>query len=206
MSITIIIIAITVVVSISAFNNAEIFQKCLMNPFMVSKKGQYWRLITSGFVHGSFIHLGFNMFTFYFFGRVVEQVFGQILGASGSIVFILFYLSALIVSDLPTVLKNRNNVNYNTLGASGAVSAVVFASILYFPLEKIYLFGIIGFPGFILGIFYILYSYFQGKNMSDNINHDAHLYGAVYGAVFGIIVYPASASGFVEQISSYSFF
>ncbi|MEQ9305132.1 MAG: rhomboid family intramembrane serine protease [Marinoscillum sp.] len=206
MSITIIIIAITVVVSIAAFNNAQVFQKSLMNPFMVFNKGQYWRFITSGFIHGSFIHLGFNMFTFFFFGRVVEQTFGHVLGANGGVIYIIFYLSALVVSDLPVALKNRNQINYNSLGASGAVSAVVFASILYYPLEKIYLFGIIGFPGFILGIFYVLYSYFQGRNMSDNINHDAHLYGAIYGAVFAIIVNPPSVADFIQQVSSYSFF
>lgn len=205
-SITVLIIIVTVGISLAAFNRAEVFQKSLMNPFMVFHKKQYWRLITSGFIHGSYIHLGFNMFTFYFFGSLVEQVFGQILGGWGIVVFILFYLSAIVISDLPVAWKKKDQINYNSLGASGAVSAMVFASIIYFPLNKIYLFAIIGIPGFILGILYILYSYFQGKNMSDNINHEAHLYGAVYGAIFSILVYPPAAPGFVEQILNFRIF
>ena len=202
-SITIIIIIITVLISLSAFNNAEVYQKTLMNPFMIVRRKQYWRLITSGFIHGSYVHLGFNMFTFYFFGRLVEQVFIQLHGPAGGLVFVLFYLTALVISDLPTVWKHKDHVGYNSLGASGAVSAMVFASILYFPVEKIYLFAVIGIPGFILGAFYILYSYYQGKNMSDNINHDAHLYGAIYGLAFGILVYPPSVPSFFEQITNY---
>ncbi|MFT6133685.1 MAG: membrane associated rhomboid family serine protease [Cyclobacteriaceae bacterium] len=143
------------------------------------------------------------MFTFYFFGSIVEVIFGQVLGSSGSIVFILFYLSAIIISDLPTAIKNRNIPGFNSLGASGAVSAMVFASIIYLPLNKIYLFAIIGIPGFILGILYIIYSYTQGRNLSGNINHQAHLYGAIYGVVFAIFVYPPAAEQFIEQIMSY---
>lgn len=205
-SITIIIIIITVLISLVAFNNTDIFQKTLMNPFMVVRKGQYWRMITSGFIHGSYIHLGFNMFTFYFFGGLVEQVFAELMPGIWWLVFILFYLSAIVISDLPTLFKQKDNLSYNSLGASGAVSAMVFVSILYFPLNKIYLFAVIGIPGFILGILYILYSYFQGKNMSDNINHDAHLYGAIYGLVFGILLYPPSVGNFFRQISNFNLF
>jgi membrane associated rhomboid family serine protease len=136
----------------------------------------------------------------------VEQVFGQVLGSSGTIVYILFYLSAIVISDLPVAIKRKNDFNYNSLGASGAVSAMVFASILYFPLNNICLYGILCLPGFILGVIYVVYSYYQGRNMSDNINHEAHLYGAIYGAVFGIIVYPAAAMDFVNQIMSYRIF
>lgn len=206
LSITIIIIAVTVLVSLAAFNNSELFAKCLMNPFMIFKKGEYWRLLTSGFIHGSYIHLGFNMFTFYFFGRVVEQVFAQLMGGMGYIVYVLFYLSAILVSDLPTAWKKRGQINYNSLGASGAVSAMVFASILYFPLNDICLYGLLCLPGFILGVVYVIYSYFSSKNSQDNINHEAHLFGAIYGVVFAIAIYPQSALGFVQQISSYQLF
>ncbi len=203
-SITFIIIGVTVAISIWAFNNAQVFQKCLMNPFMVFNRREYWRLITSGFIHGNYIHLGFNMFTFYFFGRLVEIVFRQIIGSGSEVVFVLFYISAIILSDLPGAWKKKDILQYNSLGASGAVSAMVFASIIYFPLEKIYLFGIIGIPGFILGILYLIYSYFQGKNLSDGVNHEAHLYGAIYGAIFAIAIFPQAAPRFVEQILSYS--
>lgn len=203
---TFIIIIITVAVSFWAFNNAQVFQKTLMNPFMVVNKHEYWRMITSGFIHGSYVHLGFNMFTFYFFGRLVERVFFEMMGESGTVVFVAFYLSALVISDLPTLFKQKNNIGYNSLGASGAVSAMVFTSILYFPLNKIYLFGIIGIPGFILGVLYIFYSYYQGKNMSDNINHEAHLYGALYGLIFGVVIYPSSFLNFFQEISTFRIF
>lgn len=205
-SITTILIVITVIVSLWAFSNAELFAKCLMNPFMVFKKKQYWRLISSGFIHGSYVHLGFNMFTFYFFGRNIEMVFAHMFGPSSIIIYILFYLSALIISDLPVAWKRKDQINYNSLGASGAVSAMVFASIIYFPLDKIYIMGIIGLPGFIVGVFYVMYSYFQGKSMSDNINHEAHLYGALYGAVFAIAIEPSAAVNFIHQISQWRFF
>lgn len=203
LSITLIIIIVTVAISLAAFNNPNIYQKGLMNPYMVFRKNEYHRLISSGFLHGSYIHLGFNMFTLYFFGRVVEQVFGQILGNQSTLVFVLFYISAIIISDLPTAFKNKNNPGYNSLGASGAVSAMVFASILYFPLDKICLYGFICIPGFILGTIYVFYSYFQGKSMSDNINHEAHLYGAIYGIIFALIIYPPAGGNFIEQILSY---
>ena len=205
-SLTTLIIIVTVLVSLAAFNKAEVFQKSLMNPYLVFHKKEYWRLIASGFIHGSYIHLGFNMFTFYFFGRVVEQVFGQVLGGSSTIVFVLFYLSAIVVSDLPVAFKRKNDIHYNSLGASGAVSAMVFASILYYPLNDICLYGIFCLPGFILGIIYVVYSYYQGRNMSDNINHEAHLYGAIYGALFGIVVNPHSAISFIDQIKTYRIF
>lgn len=206
MSVTVIIIIITVGISLYAFNNGEVFQKSLMNPFMVFKKGQYWRLLSSGFIHGSYIHLGFNMFTFYFFGRVVELVFEQIFGGIGIVVFILFYLSAIVISDLPTAFKQKDNFNYNSLGASGAVSAMVFASIIYFPLNDICLYGLLCIPGFLLGIGYVLYSYFRGKSMADNINHEAHLYGAIYGVVVAIVVYPPSFIEFFQKISTWNIF
>lgn len=203
MSISLIIIILTVVISIMALGNSTIFQRFLMNPFMVFQKGQYWRLISSGFIHGSYVHLGFNMFTFYFFGQAVERIFDQIIGPGSTWVYVLFYISAIIISDLPVAWKNRNNISYNSLGASGAVSAMVFTSILYFPLNEICLYGLLCVPGFILGFVYVIYSYYQGKNISDNINHEAHLYGAIYGIVFGIIIYPESIMSFFAQISSY---
>ena len=206
MSVTVIIIIITVGISLVAFNNGDFFQKSLMNPFMVFRKNQYWRLISSGFTHGSYVHLGFNMFTFYFFGRVVEMVFAQVLGDSGVVWFILFYLSAIIISDLPTAFKQKDNLNYNSLGASGAVSAMVFASIIYFPLNDICLYGFICIPGFLLGVGYVVYSYFRGRTMSDNINHEAHLYGAIYGIVVAISVHPASAIDFFHKISTWKIF
>jgi membrane associated rhomboid family serine protease len=204
LSITVIIIIVTVLISFYAWNNGNIYYGFMMNPYEVFKQKQYWRLITSGFVHSGYVHLGFNMFTLFFFGRVVEQIFGMVLGSgTGKIVFIVLYLSAIVISDLPTAIRNRHRPGYNSLGASGGVSAIVFSSIFFMPLNDICLYGIFCLPGFILGLIYIIYSYYQGKNSSDNINHDAHLYGAVYGIAFSILVYPEAIPVFFEQILSY---
>lgn len=203
MSITLIIVVATVLISFAAWNNGNIYYGMMMNPYEIFKQNQYWRLLTSGFIHSGYVHLGFNMFTFYFFGSVVEIIFHQVLGDGGSLVFILFYLSAIIVSDLPTAIQNRKFPGYNSLGASGAVSAMVFASIIYLPLNKICLFAIFCLPGFILGTLYIIYSYTQSKSLSDNINHQAHLYGAIYGIIIAIVIYPPAALEFFEKVLSY---
>lgn len=174
----------------------------MMNPVAV-RQGQWYRMITSGFIHGSWAHLGFNMFTFYFFGRFVEYIFEAIKGPAGSIYFVLFYLSGIVISDLISLVKHKDNPRYNSLGASGGVSAVVFSSILFFPTEDICLYGFLCLPGFILGGIYLIYSYMKGKDLSDNVNHDAHLVGAVFGLVFSVVMDPGVLLRFVEQVSAW---
>ena len=203
MSITVIIIIITVGVSFYAWRQPQILNGFLMNPYMITKRGQYYRLITSGFVHGNHMHLLFNMFSFYFFGSAVEMLFAYIFGSTGNVYFILLYGLAIIVSDLPTLFKHQSNPGYNSLGASGGVSAVIFAFILFLPLEDICFYGVLCFPGFILGAVYVIYSYYQSKRSRDRINHDAHLYGALFGLVFCVVLYPASLGLFIEQISKW---
>jgi membrane associated rhomboid family serine protease len=205
-SITVVIIMITVGVSFYAWRQPRILNGFLMNPYMITKRGQYYRLITSGFIHGNHMHLLFNMFSFYFFGSAVELLFGYIFGSTGNVYFILLYGLAIIASDLPTLLKHQNNPGYNSLGASGGVSAVIFAFILFLPLEDICLYGVLCFPGFILGAVYVIYSYYQAKRSRDHINHDAHLYGALFGLLFCIALYPASLTLFIEQISNWRLF
>jgi len=205
MSITVLILLVTVAVSFAAMSNESLYLRFLMNPYQALRRREIWRFVTSGFIHNGYIHLGFNMFTFFFFGEVVERVFDQLIEENATLVYILFYISAIVISDLPVALKNKDNPGYNSLGASGAVSAVVFCSILFFPLNKICLYGLLCLPGFILGLIYIIYSYYQGKNMAGNINHEAHLYGALYGLVFGLIVYPGAGPAFIDQILNYQF-
>ena len=203
---TLIILIITVAISLVAFGNETIYHKSLLNPYQAIHHQEYWRFLTSGFIHNNYVHLGFNMFTFFFFGGLVEQTFNYRLGETdGTVLFIVLYLTAIVVSDLPVAYKHKDNPAYNSLGASGAVSAVVFASILYYPTNNIYLFGLIGLPGFILGAIYVIYSYTQGRNMADHINHEAHLYGAIYGLIFGLIVYPQAGPEFFDQILNYRF-
>ena len=188
------------------WRNPVLQYKLTMNPYAVTKNGQFYRMITSGFIHNNWTHLGFNMFTFYFFGSNIEYLLSRMYGAGGAYYFIALYILAIVVSDIPSILKYKDQPNYNSLGASGGVSAIVFCSIMFFPLEKIYLFAIIGIPGFILGIIYIIYSYYEGNRMADNVNHHAHLIGALFGVVFSIFIQPSVALSFIEQVASYRFF
>ena len=202
MSITIILIIITVAISMAAMNNPELKHKLMMNPVQV-RQGQWYRMVTSGFIHANWIHLGFNMFTFYFFGRLVEYIFQVLKGGNGTIYYIVFYLLGIVISDALSLFKHGNNPRYNSLGASGGVAAVVFASILFFPTESICLYGFICVPGFILGAFYLIYSYMKGDTLSDNVNHDAHLVGAVFGLIFSVVLDPGVLLRFFEQIADW---
>jgi membrane associated rhomboid family serine protease len=204
LSITVLLIILTAGISIYGFSKPEFLHRWMFIPYKIKNKGQWDRFITSGFIHKDYMHLLFNMFTFYFFGAVVEQVlayrFGPILGG---VVFVLFYILGIVISDIPTYLKNQDNSYYRALGASGGTSATVFASIIILPLSDICLFGIICLPGFILGGLFLIYSYFKGKNQDDAINHDAHLFGAIFGIIFILIISPSSAITFFDQIKNY---
>jgi membrane associated rhomboid family serine protease len=205
MNITYTIIGITVVVSMLALNNPTMMGALMMNPYLIQNKRQYYRFLTSGFIHKDYTHLLVNMFSFYFFGRAIERIFYSISDDAGLVYFVALYLLAIIVSDIPTYFKEKNNPNYNSLGASGGVAAIIFAFIIFQPLQSICLYFAICMPGFILGLLYIAFSYYQGRKSKDNINHDAHLYGALFGFLFCIVVYPSSFSYFIEQVQSWPF-
>ncbi|WP_422360914.1 rhomboid family intramembrane serine protease [Reichenbachiella sp.] len=204
MSWTIIIIIVNVAVSYMGFQNHNLQYKLTMNPVAILRHGQWYRVVTSGFIHSNWAHLGFNMFTFYFFGRLVEQIFIALKGNLGGIYFVVFYLLGIVISDLPSLLKHKDHPHYNSLGASGGVAAVVFCSILFFPMEEICLYGFICLKGFILGALYLIYSYTKGKQISDNVNHDAHLIGAVFGLVFSVMIEPRVLGSFIKQISEWN--
>ena len=197
MSLTLIIIAITCVVSFSAFNDRSVMDKLILWPPAVAGNGQYHRLITYGLVHADFQHLLFNMITLFFFGRVIEQFYGVFTGALG---FVFFYVSALLVSILPTYLKHKNDRNYRSLGASGAVSAVLFAFILLKPWAVIYLY-VIPVPAILYAVAYVAYSIYSERQGGDNINHSAHLWGAAYGVAFTLAIEPRVFGGFLEALT-----
>jgi len=203
MSITIIIIIITVAISFYAWSNESVQYKLMLNPYQVAKNKEYYRLITSGFIHQDYIHLGFNMFSFFWFGQAIEVIYKSIFGDLGSVLFVALYILGIIVSDIPTYLKHRHNSGYNSLGASGGVSAVIFSSILFYPMNEICFYGILCLPGFILGALYLIYSVYMGKQRRNNINHDAHLYGALFGIAFSIIIRPQVFVTFFEQVATY---
>lgn len=203
-SITVIIILITALTSFFGFKNPQLLNRWMFTPYLIKNRGQWDRFILSGLIHKDGIHLLFNMFTFYFFGSVVEQFlmykFGYLLG---TVTFVIFYLVAIIVSDIPTYIKHKTHSYYHALGASGGTAAAVFSSIIIMPLADICLFGILCLPGFFLGALFLIYSYVQAKKGEDGINHDAHLYGAVFGIIFVLILSPASAIHFLDQIKNY---
>jgi membrane associated rhomboid family serine protease len=206
MYITYLLIGVTVAVSLYAFKERSVLAKLIMNPYQISKNKQYYRFASSGFIHNDHMHLIFNMFSLYFFGRAVEMIFGIIFGELAVVYFIGLYLLGIIVSDIPTFLKNKNNPRYNSLGASGGVAAVIFAFILFSPLDKICIYFALCIPGFILGTLYVVFSWYQGRKSNDNINHDAHLYGALFGLIYCIIVYPRSLSIFWDEIRTWEYF
>jgi len=204
--ITYILIGITTLVSLYAFKSPRLLSSLIMNPYYTARNQQYYRFITSGFIHKDHTHLLWNMFSFYFFGTAIEREFHALFGASGALYFIALYILAIVVSDIPTYFKHRNNPQYNSLGASGGVSAVIFAYIIFEPLSHICIYIALCMPGFILGALYIIFSWYQGRKANDNINHDAHLYGALFGFVFCVIIAPSSILNFVEQLKNWRLF
>lgn len=196
---TIVLIILNIIASIYAWNNKTVYSKWMMNPYKIHNDNQYYRFITSGFIHGDWIHLAFNMFAFYSFGRVLEYHLASITGGAYQLYFYGIYILALIVSDLPTYFKNKDDENYNSLGASGAVAAIIFACIVVDPLNDVYVYAI-PIPGFIFAFLYLGYSYYASKKGLGGVNHDAHFYGAVFGVVSILIINPGAATLFFEQI------
>ena len=201
--ITVIIIAITCIVSILCFNGTLNGNKLIFNAYQVWHRKEWYRMLTSGMIHSGWGHLFFNMLTLYFFGRVVEQYFSAAFGGViGTVLYVVLYVSALAISSLGDLVKYRNNWNYNALGASGAVSAVLFASILFAPKMGIYIYLIpIPVPGYIFAPLYLLYCWYMAKRNMDNIGHTAHFWGAVYGMLFPIICKPDVLSFCLSQFS-----
>lgn len=201
--ITVIIIAITCIVSILCFNGTLNGNKLIFNAYQVWHRKEWYRMLTSGIIHSGWGHLFFNMLTLYFFGRVVEQCFSAAFGGVlGTVLYVVLYVSALAISSLGDLVKYRDNWNYNALGASGAVSAVLFASILFAPKMGIYIYLIpIPVPGYIFAPLYLLYCWYMAKRNMDNIGHTAHFWGAVYGLLFPIICKPAVLSFCLSQFS-----
>ena len=201
--ITVIIIAITCIVSILCFNGTLNGNKLIFNAYQVWHRKEWYRMLTSGMIHSGWGHLFFNMLTLFFFGRIVEQYFSAAFGGVlGTVLYVVLYVSALAISSLGDLVKYRDNWNYNALGASGAVSAVLFASILFAPKMGIYIYLIpIPVPGYIFAPLYLLYCWYMAKRNMDNIGHTAHFWGAVYGILFPIICKPDVLSFCLSQFS-----
>ncbi|WP_323758499.1 rhomboid family intramembrane serine protease [Roseivirga sp.] len=200
MQVTYILMAVIGLITYFAWERPEWQKRLMLNPYTVVHEKKYYQLITSGFVHNNGIHLLLNLFTLYFFGLAIEQIFYSYFGEMGLVLYILLFITAVIVANIPTTIKHKNNYNYNSLGASGGVSALVMAFILFDPIRDLCLYAIICLPGYILGGLFIVYSIIMSKRNSDNINHDAHLFGAIYGVIFTLLLRPSTFSYFIEAI------
>jgi membrane associated rhomboid family serine protease len=198
---TIIIIALTVLISLLAFNRDDVFSRLKFNAYDIRHNNQWYRFFSYGFIHADFIHLFVNMLVLFSFGRIVETFFAMHFPLKADFYYSLLYLGGLMLSVAPAFGKHKNDVFYNAVGASGAVSAVLFASIILYPAGKIMLFLIpIPIPAPVFGVLYVAYEYYMGKRGGDNIGHDAHLWGAVFGVVFTIALKPSLFLSFLEQI------
>lgn len=158
------------------------------SPWAVKHRKEWYRFLTGGFFHADWLHLLINMFVLWSFGTFVEGTFRALLGKlRGELAFVGLYFSALVASSLTTYFKHRDNPHYMSVGASGAVSAVVFSSVLLAPWETVLVF-FIPMPAIAMGVLYLFYSWWMARRAADRINHEAHLWGAVWGVVFTAIV------------------
>lgn len=201
MSITIIIILFTALTSFLAFGNSDLFYKLRFNPSQIHQRRQWYRFVSYGLLHADLMHLLVNMFVLWSFGSVVEQAYDLYFFPRGNYYFILLYLGGLAFSTLPSFGKHKHNAGYNAVGASGAVSAILFASIILSPQSKImFLFFPVPIPAFLFGILYLVYSAYMARRAKDNIGHDAHFWGAVFGVLFTVALNPSFAIDFFRNI------
>lgn len=196
MSITLILLAITVAVSLWAFNDRRVMDRLILWPPAVDRGRQYERLLSYGLVHADGTHLLFNMVTLYFFGQAIESLLVRYVGPAG---FVAFYAGGLLVSILPSYLAHRHDAGYRSLGASGAVSAVLFAFILLDPWAILLIFFIPA-PAIVFALVYMAYSIWAERRGRDNVNHSAHLWGAGYGVVFMLLMEPRILGLFVQKL------
>ncbi|HLK27390.1 MAG TPA: rhomboid family intramembrane serine protease [Puia sp.] len=217
LSVTLFIIIATCIISFSGFSNSNVIDKLIFYPPAISKQKQWWRFFTCGFIHKDIMHLGFNMYALYLFGQGqeshllpgVEPIFSSIFHEKAKLLYLLMYLLALPVCLLPTYNKNKDNYYYKSLGASGAVSAVVFAYIMLNPMQGVGLIFIPVFiPGFLFGGLYLFFSYLLARRGGGGINHSAHIWGALFGIAFIIITsqlfsdYPVFSS-FLDSVKHF---
>jgi len=198
MLITYLIIGITAILSFQCFSNREAFMKLALIPYRVVHNKEWYRIISHGFIHADMMHLLINMFTFWSFGTYIERYF-QWMGL-GTFAFLGLYLGGMVFASIYDVITKRDNSYYVSIGASGAVSAVLFSSVVFDPWGKILLFAIIPIPGIVFALLYLLYCQYMAKRGGDNINHNAHFYGAVYGFVYPIILEPGLLKIFIENL------
>ncbi len=194
------ILGLTIICSLIGFSNHDFFNKNKFVPYAVARNPKEWhRFITSGFLHADFLHLFFNMYVFYSFGSYLNFVYKIYFEKWGNLLFLALYVSAIAVSHIVTFLKEKNNYGYASIGASGAVSAILYATILIAPQSMMSVMGI-PMPAILFGVVYLAIEFFMGRRSGSGINHDAHFWGALYGFVFTGIFKPDLFLDFIEKI------
>lgn len=190
-----IIFLFTIITSLYAmYGNQGVYRNLMLHPYSFTRGKNQFTIITSGFIHADMNHLLFNMFSYFFFAFSLERIVGHWQ-------FAVIYLGGLIFSDVSTIIKNRNNIQYYSLGASGAISAILFSYILFDPLTKIYfLFIPIGIPAYLFALLYLGYCVYASRNQYDNVNHDAHFWGAVTGLLITGILFPGVIQYFIQRV------
>lgn len=202
MQITPIFAVIIFAVSLFAFNNRNVFNSYLYAPYLVWRDRQWYRIITAGFLHANWLHLLVNLFVFWEFGSFLESAYISVFGKIGSMLFLsALFLGGIIVANIPALFKHRHDRFFQSIGASGGVSAVLFSYILINPWSTLYLYFVIPLYSLVVGVLFLIYSYWASKNSRDNIDHLAHFWGSIYGIVFTAAVYPESLRMFFEQLA-----
>ena len=201
---TILIIIVTVLVSFAAFSNQQMMGKLEFSPYRTIHSNEWYRLFTHGFVHADYVHLFVNMFVLYSFGSAVESIFGSLKESgiiqSATLNFCLLYFGGIVIASLTTLKKHKDNFYYHSVGASGAVSAIVFTYIFFDPLSKLLFMFIIPIPAIVFGIAYLAYSHYMSKKGGDYVNHDAHFVGSVFGFIYPLLINPKLISIFLGKL------
>ncbi len=192
MTITLILVIATVAISIPAFSNQELFYKLDLQPYMIQARKEYHRFITHAFLHADWGHLGINMYVLFTFGRLVEDGFSYHFGDRWMLYFSMLYLGGILFSTLPGFSRNKNNPSYHAVGASGAVSAIVYSFILMEPFQPLGLiiFPFLKLPAFVFGLLYLAAEVYLDRQGGSRIAHSAHYFGGIFGLIFTFILKP----------------
>lgn len=203
MSISLFILLANVLVSISALYNRDLFYKLDFQPYLIEEKKQWYRFVSHAFVHANWPHLIVNMWVLYLLGKDVEIGFRVQFGAQWIPYYLMLYFGGLLFSTIPGYARNRGNYHYHAVGASGAVSAIVFAYILLWPTSKLGFFFLPSMPAIVFGAIYLALEIYMDRNRNSNIAHSAHYFGAIFGVVFTLALKPSLALGIWEWIQSF---
>ena len=201
MSVNMILLISIGAVSYFSFSNRALFAKLLFSPYKIDQSKEWYRFLTSAWVHADFNHLFLNLFVLWGFGGFVEGVFVAWYGPIGSAYYLSLFVGSTLIAHLPGYLKNTDNYAYSAVGASGGVSGVLFASIMIQPLENLCLYFVLCLPSVIFGVLYLGYSQYMNRTGNDNIGHEAHIWGALGGVILIIAFRPSVVSNFIYQVT-----